>query len=531
MDRGNLVQLEFVTKLIGLIAACLTLVSAVLGFIQFMGGDRGRLTTVLLVVGAIGMVGIWLGCAYLAFKRTKPFIKGGKGVWQYPRWRPWALASLVIIPLLIAGGVAYQRYQQAQPPTKVIILVANFDGPEQQRYRVTETVLTRLSVALEPYKDVQLEALGRAITEAEGSAAARTEGEKRKAAIVIWGWYGATAEAVPLSVHFEVLRPPKYMPELGPEAKGQVRITAVTGLESFTLQTMLSAEMAYLSLFTVGMACYTAEDWDGAVARFGDALNQTAEPVPALNQSMVYFYRGGAYYRKGDYDRTIANLDQAIQLKPDDAAFYNNRGLAYYLKHNYDCAIADYDQAIKLQPKYVEAYGNRGLAYAGKGDLDRAIADYDQAIQLRPDDDASYNNRGLAYTDKGDYDRAISDYTEAIQHGTCSPCLPKAYANRGQVYAAKGEYDRAIADYTLAIQLEPDFAEAYNNRGVAYAKKDNYDWAIPEYDHAIKLQPDFAEAYYGRGVAYANEGNYDQAIADFDQAIKLKLKQGCDACT
>ena len=35
---------------------------------------------------------------------------------------------------------------------------------------------------------------------------------------------------------------------------------------------------------------------------------------------------GIAYGDKGDYDRAIADYDQAIQLKPDFVDAYNNRG-------------------------------------------------------------------------------------------------------------------------------------------------------------------------------------------------------------
>jgi tetratricopeptide (TPR) repeat protein len=508
--------LDSIKKLPGWITGFIAFVTAVVGFIQLWQGDTGLVTMVLL---AIGVGGGWLGCAYLAFKRTPPLVEGGKGTWQYPRWRPWALASLVIIPLLTGSGVGYHFYQQAQPPTKVIFLMADFDGPEPQKYRVTETVLARLRAALEPYDDVEVKALGRAIPEAEGSAAARTEGEKRKATIVIWGWYGVTAEAVPLSVHFEVLRPPEYMPELGLEAKGLVQAMAVAELESFDLQTQLSAEMAYLSLFTVGMARYAAEDWDAAIARFSDALNQTAERVPALDQSTVYFYRGLAYDYKGDYDRAIADHDQAIQLKPDLALAYSNRGLAYIHKGDYDRAIADYDQAIQLKPDLALAYNNRGGAYSQKGDLDRAIADYDQAIQLKPDFAEAYMGRGTTYVFKGDYDRAIADCDQAIQ---LKPDFAEAYMSRGAAYADKGDYDHAVANFDQAIRLQPDDAKAYYNRGRAYHIKGDTDHAIADYNQAIQLQPAYALAYNNRGGAYRDKGDYNRAIADWDQAIQLK---------
>lgn len=507
---------DLLPKLPGWIIGFVTFVSAVVGFVKLWQGDRGLVTVVLFAVGVIGALACFL---YVAFKRTEPLVVGGKVAWQYPRWRRWALAGVAIILLLTAVGTGFYFYHQAQPPTKVILLVSNFEGPEPQKYRVTETVLARLRQALEPYRDVEIQALGRAITEAEGSAVARAEGQKRKAAIVLWGWYGVTADVVPLSVHFEVLRPPQYMPVLGTEAKGVVRTLALAELESFSLQTRLSTEMAYLSLFTVGMTRFAAEDWDGAVACFTDALSQAAERVPALDQSVVYYYRGSARAFKGEYDRAIADFDKAIQLQPEFALAYLNRGGAYYYKGNYDRAIADCDQAVRLQPDFAMAYRNRGLAYFSKGSYDRAVADYDQVLQLQPDDAEAYNNRGIAYAAKGDYDRAITDYGRAIQ---LQPSLTEAYLNRGVAYASKGDYERAIADFDQAIQLQPGDALAYDNRGLAYADKGDYDRAIADFDRAIQLQPDLAQAYNNRGLAYTAKGDYDRAIADFGQAIQLQ---------
>jgi tetratricopeptide (TPR) repeat protein len=38
----------------------------------------------------------------------------------------------------------------------------------------------------------------------------------------------------------------------------------------------------------------------------------------------------------------------------------------YHAKEDYDKAIADYDQAIRLDGAYAAAYGSRGLAYYAK---------------------------------------------------------------------------------------------------------------------------------------------------------------------
>lgn len=188
---------EFLKKLAASVTGLITFVSAVVGFVRLWQGDTSLVTFVSLSTATIGG---WIGCAYYAFARTPPLVQDGSGTWRYPRLRPFGLVGLVVITLIVLCGIGYYFYPQFQSTSKIIVLVADFDGPDPQKYRVTETVLARLKQALAPYDDVQIQALGRSITEAEGSTTARDLGKNRHATILIWGWYGKTTETVPLSV-------------------------------------------------------------------------------------------------------------------------------------------------------------------------------------------------------------------------------------------------------------------------------------------------------------------------------------------
>jgi tetratricopeptide (TPR) repeat protein len=64
---------------------------------------------------------------------------------------------------------------------------------------------------------------------------------------------------------------------------------------------------------------------------------------------------------------------------------------------NYDRAIADYNEAIRLDSKSTLAFIGRGDAYTNKSDHDRALADYNEVIRLDPKSALALSDRGVAY--------------------------------------------------------------------------------------------------------------------------------------
>jgi tetratricopeptide (TPR) repeat protein len=270
-----------------------------------------------------------------------------------------------------------------------------------------------------------------------------------------------------------------------------------------------------------GKAYYYLNNYDRAIADYDEAVRLTPKDVE------VYKDRALVYKFKHDYDRAIADMDQAVRLAPEDAKSYKDRASVYESRHDYDRAIADLDQAVRLSPKDAEIYKHRAWVHLSKRDYDRAIADYGQAITLAPKDTDTYHTyleRGDAHNGKSDYDRAIADFDQAIG---LRPKDTLAYHRRGNTYRRKGEYDRAIADYDEAIRLDGS-CFVYVDRGEAYHQKRDYDRAIADADQAIKcldpeisINPNLDLFYVARGRAYRLKHDHNRAIADFDQAIRL----------
>ena len=552
----------FLGQIWGGISFAIAVVTSLLGWIQVARGDLGLFTLILLLVSVSAL---FLACVYYVWF-WKPESEDGspkilipdsnkaikiQRVKQQRRKKVRLLArlGLFIIPILTVAGIAGWQYYVSRPTQDFIILVAKFDGPKPQEYRVTETIVANLENATEEYSHVKIEALEKSLN---NKSNARKEGKRQKAALVIWGWYGKTEEKVPISVNFELLNSSPKLPKLGREARGQVQTLAVAQLESFKLQTRLSQEMTYLSLFTLGMYRYLEGDWDRAIERFTEALaalESAEEPVAALGREIVYFHRGASYLQEDSlqaiddyfisninliktesgflldnsrldpskYQRIIDDYNKALIINPQFALAYLNRGLAYFSQGDYQRAIDDYNKALKINPQSALAYSNRGLAYLSRGDYQQAIDDFNQVLKIDPQFANAYLNRGIAYLARRDYQQAIDDFNRVLK---IDPQFANAYLNRGSAYDEQGDYQQAIDDYNRALKINPQSANAYLNRGTAYQKQGNYQQAIDDYNQALKINPQSALPYSNRGAAYFKQRDYQRAIDDFNQVIQ-----------
>lgn len=220
-----------------------------------------------------------------------------------------------------------------------------------------------------------------------------------------------------------------------------------------------------------------------------------------------------------DFQRAVDLIGKAIELSPNNAAFYSNRGIALQELKQFDAAVASYDKAIALQPNHAAAYSNRGIALQGLQKLEAAIASYDQAIALKPDYAEAYFNRGRAFQELGDLEAAVASYDRAI---AIRPNYAEAHANRGTALHGLQRFDGAVASYDKAIAIKPDFAEAYYNRGMAYKDLKQFEQAVASYDNALAIRPGYAEAHYNRGNALQELRRHEAAVASYDKAIAIR---------
>jgi tetratricopeptide (TPR) repeat protein len=225
----------------------------------------------------------------------------------------------------------------------------------------------------------------------------------------------------------------------------------------------------------------------------------------------------------------IAAVDACTRALNSDRFDQHNRAIIYSNRANqrermgdYEKAIADHNEAIKIDPTYAAGFMHRGNAFARHGDFDRAIADHSEAVRLAPKDADSFYNRGYTYSHKGDHERAVADYTTGIELDAGKSRL---WGQRCWSRMVVGkQLQEALEDCNKASSLSPTIPQILGYRGFVYLKLGQFDKALADYDAAFALTkiPDHADWLYGRGVTKLKKGDTAGGNADIAKAKTIK---------
>ena len=210
---------------------------------------------------------------------------------------------------------------------------------------------------------------------------------------------------------------------------------------------------------------------------------------------MAYRVRADFYATAGEVDKAIADANQVIRLKPNDAAGYSDRAAYYFRKSDFDNVIADVTQAIRLNPDGAASdYWMRANTHNFRGDYVHAIEDATHAIETAPNIEqerlrlmvlrTSYSARAIARSNVGDLENALNDYNEAIKFNLNDA---DGYASRGQFYVWRKQYDLAIQDFDKALQLDPKEWISRSAKALALLRLGKIDEASQEVDAGLRL--------------------------------------------
>jgi len=281
----------------------------------------------------------------------------------------------------------------------------------------------------------------------------------------------------------------------------------------------------------IGVAMLSTVVWFGrsAATRWwgrGDSALPGAAAGTALPAEL---YRNGTerlhvYYREGNVDKAIADLERALQLKSPYPLAEARLSLAYWRKnavtpdpHWRSQALTFAQSAVRGDPQLAVAQMAEGAALAVAGRVDEAAAAYTRATTLDPTSPELLWRLGdLAFARK-DPKGAEAYYRRAVEAGKNEW---EPHVRLGGFFYREGRYEEALQAYERARSIAPDHARVYANLAAVYHQLDRTDEAAAVLQRSLEIAPDTV-TYSNLGTLLYFEGRYAEAVSAFERGVEL----------
>ena len=213
-----------------------------------------------------------------------------------------------------------------------------------------------------------------------------------------------------------------------------------------------------------------------------EMLDRTEEAIAQLKQmSAESPTRAGAEMQLGDllrgkkrFSEAVEAYDEAIKRlhaagMPERWSLYYSRGIALERSGQWKPSEADLLHALELKPEQPLVLNYLGYSWIDRGEnLQRGLKMIEKAVELRPEDGYIVDSLGWAHYRLGDYSSAVEYLEKAIElvpeDPTINDHLGDAYWQSGRPSEARFQWRRALQFGPEADEVKP--IEAKLDRGL-----------------------------------------------------------------
>ena len=214
----------------------------------------------------------------------------------------------------------------------------------------------------------------------------------------------------------------------------------------------LASPVAAFARLRVAMNLDDLGDTAGAEAELTRLAAERPDSIDAL------VTMGDIERRHKDYPAAVKSYSAALARVKDDSgaywALYYSRGIALERSGQWPAAEADFLKALQLRPDQPDVLNYLGYSWVDQGvNLDRGEKMIERAVELRPNDGAIVDSQGWARYRVGDFAQAVKTLEHAVE---LKPEDPTINEHLGDAYWQVGRRDEAREQWERALQLDPE---------------------------------------------------------------------------
>ena len=264
------------------------------------------------------------------------------------------------------------------------------------------------------------------------------------------------------------------------------------------------------------------------LANYGSTMSDKVEVRKRID---LYFdatqklIEGQIEHTKGQYERAVGVLNQAVAINPDDNTIRYNLGAAVELANkDYQEELERTEkvlkQALQSNPRDVQKQVELGITYELQGELAKSANAFEEALKYGPNRLELYSLLGPIYERQERYDEALRTYQRLEK---LEPNLPAIiFGAMASIYHFhKKMFPKALEYAQKALAMDANSWRVHNLLGVIYTDKNEFRQAIDAFKDAMQLVPNEPMPHSDLAKVYLAQGRYDEALKSVGAAVRL----------
>jgi Flp pilus assembly protein TadD len=227
----------------------------------------------------------------------------------------------------------------------------------------------------------------------------------------------------------------------------------------------------------LGDARRHAGDLSGAIAAYRRAL--TLDPLSSRSQRRLGVALGSA----GQTIDALTVLHAAIKHEPDNALLWYEQALIELRTGASAQGVADLREALQLKPAFADAQNSLGSALAQSRDAQGAEAAFRAALAINPYDSGTRANLGRLLAGAADWRQAAFQLAKAVR---LDPANAQAHGDYAAVLLQLHQFPAAETEARAALALDPNSDVAQLDLAVSLIQQNQPRAALAPLEKAVQ---------------------------------------------
>lgn len=227
---------------------------------------------------------------------------------------------------------------------------------------------------------------------------------------------------------------------------------------------------------------------------------------------LICFFCFSQAFGHGDIDKRIVAVTKEIKKSPDSAQLYFKRGKLYYQHDDFELSIKDINNSIELGYLDIEQELLLSRNYFELKDYTQALQYVNLILEKSPNDVVFLKTKARVLFNNAMYEESAIYFEKVIEHS--SKTFPENYINASDAWYLSSNakaFDNSISILDRGIETLGQIISLLEKKVELYIGMEDFDMATECQESIIKTLNRKEHAYYKLATLYIDNNDFEKA--------------------